>query len=1383
MDSVRYECTICGKSFTRDYNRSLHILKRHQPQYVHPAAQSMDGYGVIQKGGNTSVDKRIHTSSYWVVQNEGVSYSVKYKKRRNDYTFKLRSDLKLEEVSDVFKYIELMMQDLITVITKNIPVTDKVNITIDNSSLDFPICLGYESLYKITSKFIMSEISGVLQSNDMFLLNNSFKITVNSVQMDVGGSRKSLDHFTSLNSGILKKKSIIHINNNDSLCLARSLCVGLAYNRNKKHLESNWSRFRKSQKEQLKRATLLHKNSGVPLVKCGISEVKLFQSFLKKFDTQIFVYSTASDHKLLYKGPTASERIYLLFNIQSEHYDLITKITGLFNTPYFCLHCNLPYYKKYSHVCKDICPHCYEPVTSHGVSTGYNAAIYCVICHRDFRGFNCYRLHLKKVGRSDSICNIKKRCLDCGKVHVSKEKHKCGRRCRTCYTIITPGDEAHLCFMQRIKIPEYESDKIEVDENQLFTDLNDAEYEDEPINEKQYKKRLKKRPSYIFFDLESKLDPMPSECGKNFTLEHIPNLCVAIKTCFVCIDNYTKIATKSDIYELEKTSDPRCIECGLHIFEGVQCIKQFCEWIFLPINRKTIILSHNGGSYDLIFVLKQIFLDGRKVKILAKGNGFLSIYLKTAGIRFIDSYNFLPMSLSKLPAIFGIDKLYKGFFPFLLNTTLNQNYSGTMPAMKYFNPDQMTGSVDELTGKMTGEKGRFLTWYNENRDTHFNLKEKLKLYCIQDTVILQKCCLLFRHFFMELTQNIDPFENSYTLPMCCHRFYRTHLLPENSIALIPENGYFGNQNQSPEALKWLLWLEFKHNIKIQKYSDIKGEKVILNFRVDGFHSKSNTAIEYNSCYYHGHNKCYRSDTINKSNRNQPTMGELYTKTLIKAHKIRQTGVKLISKWSCEWEKEVAHDPIIQDFIRKVDIPERLIPRNSFFGGRNESYKVFCEAGPEETIKHLDIVSLYPWVNKYGRYILYHPTVIRDNFNKDLSTYVGLFQCRIIPPRGLLFPVLPSKTTQGKLVFTLCRTCSDKELSEKCNHTDDLRALTGTWVSYEVLAAIKRGYVVTKVFEIWHFKETSKYDETTGKGGLFSPYINIFATEKVKASGYPSNCNSESEKKIYISNYFKKEKIILNPAEISVNPGLRAIAKLALNSFWGKFSLRMNKRLCDVVSSREEMVTLLQSDEVKVFDIIEVGCGQVLITYDYKKPFIPTSSTSNVIIASFTSCMGRLKLLSELEKCGDDLCYTDTDSLIYLSKKGGYNPKESKYLGGLTSELEEGIFIKRFVTAGCKNYSYLLNKPSKGSISRVVVKGLTLTLEKNKKIVNFEVMENMVKHYIANDHISETKKLLNTNFFHKDAMQGQVFTREMPKSYRIILDKRVLVGVNTVPFGY
>ena len=45
-------------------------------------------------------------------------------------------------------------------------------------------------------------------------------------------------------------------------------------------------------------------------------------------------------------------------------------------------------------------------------------------------------------------------------------------------------------------------------------------------------------------------------------------------------------------------------------------------------------------------------------------------------IRMIDSLNFLPMNLAKLPSTFGLEAMRKDYFPHLLNTTKNHNYIG-----------------------------------------------------------------------------------------------------------------------------------------------------------------------------------------------------------------------------------------------------------------------------------------------------------------------------------------------------------------------------------------------------------------------------------------------------------------------------------------------------------------------------------------------------------------------------------------------------------------------------------------------------------------------------------------------------------------------------------
>ena len=72
--------------------------------------------------------------------------------------------------------------------------------------------------------------------------------------------------------------------------------------------------------------------------------------------------------------------------------------------------------------------------------------------------------------------------------------------------------------------------------------------------------------------------------------------------------------------------------------------------------------------------------------------------------------------------------------------------------------------------------------------------------------------------------------------------------------------------------------------------------------------------------------------------------------------------------------------------------------------------------------------------------------------------------------------------------------------------------------------------------------------------------------KQESSDWPSWCQSEADKQKYIKNYEEHENIKLNYNNIRKNPGLRYIAKIMLNSFWGKFAQRPNLPKTEIVTS-------------------------------------------------------------------------------------------------------------------------------------------------------------------------------------------------------------------------
>ena len=98
--------------------------------------------------------------------------------------------------------------------------------------------------------------------------------------------------------------------------------------------------------------------------------------------------------------------------------------------------------------------------------------------------------------------------------------------------------------------------------------------------------------------------------------------------------------------------------------------------------------------------------------------------------------------------------------------------------------------------------------------------------------------------------------------------------------------------------------------------------------------------------------------------------------------------------------------------------------------------------------------------------------------------------------------------------------------------------------------------MVEIFEAWDFPQTSQYSEETKEGGLYSKFVDEFMELKLTHSGWPSSCVSDEDKEKYIANVYEKEGIKLEQSKICYNSGLRAQAKIMLNSFWGKFGKKM-----------------------------------------------------------------------------------------------------------------------------------------------------------------------------------------------------------------------------------
>ena len=133
--------------------------------------------------------------------------------------------------------------------------------------------------------------------------------------------------------------------------------------------------------------------------------------------------------------------------------------------------------------------------------------------------------------------------------------------------------------------------------------------------------------------------------------------------------------------------------------------------------------------------------------------------------------------------------------------------------------------------------------------------------------------------------------------------------------------------------------------------------------------------------------------------------------------------------------------------------------------------------PGETIEYADVVTLYPFVYCQKQYPAKHPEIIVEPGHTNVKDWFGMIKCKVLTPRKLYHPILPVHA-EGKLLFPLCRTCIPIELEKempfrscKCSHSEEERAITGTWCTPELMKAVEKGYKILHVYEVHHFKET------------------------------------------------------------------------------------------------------------------------------------------------------------------------------------------------------------------------------------------------------------------------------------------------------------------------
>jgi hypothetical protein len=1257
----------------------------------------------------------------------------------NEYYYEISFSNVNLTFEEAISLVEDMVANLVDALRSKMKTSDKIALTFDHSQFFLPISIPFMRKKNFTNSLVLEYLMHVTQSYKDLLINprNSLNAIAQIQKITVGSGRRSIPESEKkkyvkkikvlkqeqkqnikkiekpkTRIKILKKKQRLYVKQADRLNDLSNLQQKISKKRSilkiRPELNDNYCALRSiligKSYIDFKHKLITQRPSTVQLN----VDVKRIALKLKLEDKPLGIAEIKQIERYL--------KYYSICVLDGKQGNLDKKFLyqGPFNKYYIYIlftesHFNVIRSMKAFQGTVYFCDYCKK---------GYNTLVQhaCIKTCKSCKKQSC--LKTLRTGQSNSSY----KCTNCKQISRNKEcmqfhiEHICTKKkiCHICDSVYFK--KFHVCLNQK-----FCSNCKTVVESSHKCFLSSDKFPH------------KAKRNLIFFDYE---------CYQ-LNGKHIPNLIVAKFVCIKCLDMVDNNDCKCESVSFDNNN-------------------KFCEWIFQK--EQSTAIAHNFRAYDGLFIMEYILsiitCYDKMPKILLKGAKLLSLEFR--GLKFIDSLNFLPMPLASFAKTFDLKELKKGFWCYDFNTKENQNYIGPIPDQKYYGTKFM--SKDKYAD--------FLKFYNDNKDKTFDFKQECLNYCKSDVDLLMNGCLSFRKNIKEVTKNekfpegIDPFLCSITIASLANFIFRNIMLKPKTMGIINETGY-NPKTHSKKAIQWLDYIAFTKNIHIIHARN--GKEVKFGpFSVDGFHEESNTVYEYFGCWFHACDICFKQTTFNKTM--QMTMSSVRRLHNIRMEKLRNMThkgqpIKIISVWEHTFDKEIQNNEKVRQFFSTYQLVEPLNPRDSFYGGRTECFCRYFKAASHQKIRYIDFTSVYPYIQKNLPLPVGHPEIITKDF-KSLDEYFGLIKIKVLAPRKLFVPVLPIRS-EGRLLFTLCKKCGDNR-QYNCKHNDDQRSFIGTWVTEEVREAVKQGYKILKVFEVWHFKE-----RTTG---LFKDYVNTFLKGKQESSGFPKGVETEGQKAKYINEFKEIEGILLDINKIIKNPGMRAICKLLLNSLWGKLAELLNKLKFKVIADPNEWFELIANDQYIVERVDYSNNKYLQVHYKNQSAINEESTKTNIAIASFITAYGRLKLYEYLNKLGARILYCDTDCIIFWTEEGLYEPKLGDNLGDFTDEIngEKGDFIVEFVGVGEKFYSYRTNN----GYTHALCKGIAFNRLTSIKL-NFESFKEMA--------IDDPFKEINVeqlNFI-RNKTDWSIKTETFSKTVKNTYNKRQILSnlIDTVPYGF
>ena len=236
--------------------------------------------------------------------------SKKFRMTATDYAIRFNNVVNDLDLLESHERVQKIFERLLNDVTEDMDDRDQVRFVLRSDQLDTPISIPFMPVLQLTPERVFSQIERVVQSNRDFRLHDTVTVDIIHVEAPQGGGR-SKRTTPNIREYLHKKGSVITIQNNDNLCLARALVVAVAKAENAPNYKNLTRTDRRTQE---KKAKELHAAANVPLGPCGIPEVEMFQKYLTKYE--INIVSGNHDNSIIYPPkPSTNNNVTPIFFI------------------------------------------------------------------------------------------------------------------------------------------------------------------------------------------------------------------------------------------------------------------------------------------------------------------------------------------------------------------------------------------------------------------------------------------------------------------------------------------------------------------------------------------------------------------------------------------------------------------------------------------------------------------------------------------------------------------------------------------------------------------------------------------------------------------------------------------------------------------------------------------------------------------------------------------------------------------------------------------------------------------------------------------------------------------------------------------------------------